>query len=557
MIRNTAVDSVSVVAGTFLFVRGLLDVDQRALDDLGLMASLPLTSLLGAVLLVGGAAGSIARTPISNVRSFVHVGAFVVVLSSTAPIAYGTLRYSWAFKHTGIVDYILRTGEVDPDIHILPVYHNWPGFFAGAASLADLSGGPELQTLAMWTPVVLNVLTMLALRFVFRQFLVNDQTAWFAVLIFMATNWIGQDYFAPQALAFFLYLATLGLLLHTYGRLRQTAPSAAILAVLFLFSLAIAISHQLTPIILVVAILGFMLTRQAEGSLPFLALATALAGWLLGGALPFVRENLRDELGRIGSPVEATTSTFTRAAVRNDAQEIVALVGRGVLLLLVVLAAVGGFRRLRSRRDNLAPFVLMAAPLSVVVMDFGGEIVFRIVLFMLPMLSLLAAEAILAVRIRLLRATAMVVIPIVLAGAMMLVSFGKDAFYTFSEDEIALVTDLMDRAPNNSLLIEGSRNYPSQFLEYEKFTYVAIARESDQTQERLLANPEDELHRWLSNDGYNQAYLLITRSQQREAEAIGSLQVDFLETIEQALRSDDRFAVFSENDDAIAFVVAP
>ena len=41
-------------------------------------------------------------------------GHLLALVHGTPAVLYGTLRYSWAYKHVGIVDYILRTGTVDP-----------------------------------------------------------------------------------------------------------------------------------------------------------------------------------------------------------------------------------------------------------------------------------------------------------------------------------------------------------------------------------------------------------------------------------------------------------
>ena len=40
-----------------------------------------------------------------------HVVALVAILHATPSILYGTLRYAWAYKHVGIVDYIQRHGD--------------------------------------------------------------------------------------------------------------------------------------------------------------------------------------------------------------------------------------------------------------------------------------------------------------------------------------------------------------------------------------------------------------------------------------------------------------
>ena len=57
--------------------------------------------------------------------------ALVAATHGTPALLYGTLRYSWAWKHLGIIDYIHRHGSVDPSLKTLGVYHNWPGFLRG------------------------------------------------------------------------------------------------------------------------------------------------------------------------------------------------------------------------------------------------------------------------------------------------------------------------------------------------------------------------------------------------------------------------------------------
>ena len=71
-----------------------------------------------------------------------HLVTFIAVIHATPAILYGTLRYSWAFKHVGIVDYILRNGSVDPTLPVGGIYHNWPGFFTGSALMTSIAGSP-------------------------------------------------------------------------------------------------------------------------------------------------------------------------------------------------------------------------------------------------------------------------------------------------------------------------------------------------------------------------------------------------------------------------------
>ena len=65
---------------------------------------------------------------------------FVAVVHASPVILYGTLRYAWAWKHVGVVDYFMRHHSLNPDLSFLPVYQNWPGFFGLTTTLTEAAG---------------------------------------------------------------------------------------------------------------------------------------------------------------------------------------------------------------------------------------------------------------------------------------------------------------------------------------------------------------------------------------------------------------------------------
>ena len=140
-----------------------------------------------------------------------------VMIHGLPTFIYEHLRFSWAWKHVGIVEFILRTGGVDPQIDSLPAYHNWPGFFGLNAWIVRESGLDSPMSYATWAPILFNLLYALALFALFRGFSADRRLVWTAVLIFELGNWVGQDYFAPQALAFFLYLVVMMILLRWFS----------------------------------------------------------------------------------------------------------------------------------------------------------------------------------------------------------------------------------------------------------------------------------------------------------------------------------------------------
>ena len=134
--------------------------------------------------------------------------------------------------------------------------------------------------------------------------------------------------------------------------------------------------------------------------------------------------------------------------------------------------------------------------------------------------------------------------------------YGKERQYSFTKGEVAAAEYLYSHAVPNSLLVEGSRNYPTMFSNYEYFTYVAIDREPADSINRLLANPANVLDEWLSNTTrYKTSYLFITRSQKIYVDEVGGLPVGSLDIIQNLLEKSGKFEVVFSNQDAIIFKV--
>ncbi|MEY2536184.1 MAG: hypothetical protein QOF29_4094, partial [bacterium] len=231
------------VAGVGLWALGVQATNWRAMSDLGLVSVLSPVAFVGLAALAAGFAVVVNAERLRPVLAGGFLVALVAVLHATPPLLYGTLRYSWAYKHVGIVDYILRHGGVDPSISLLPVYHDWPGFFEIDALITWLTGIPAMAQ-ATWAPLIFNLLDIAALLYLLRGLTDDRRVHWRAAWIFFAASWIGQDYFAPQAFAFCLYLVLLGVVVRAPTP-RRLVAAAALIAL-------IAVSHPLTGVMMVI-----------------------------------------------------------------------------------------------------------------------------------------------------------------------------------------------------------------------------------------------------------------------------------------------------------------
>ena len=110
-------------------------------------------------------------------------------------------------------------------------------------------------------------------------------------------------------------------------------------------------------------------------------------------------------------------------------------------------------------------------------------------------------------------------------------------------------------APDGTLLIEGSPNYPSKFAFYERFVYVPISREPQATRARILADPVGVMEEWMSNLDYPESYLIITESQKVGSDALGIMPAGSLDAIEAALLASPRFEAVFHTKNASVFTL--
>ena len=580
-------------AAMLLWIVALTSTDPRGMSEFGLLSVLSPAFFLAIALLTVSFAALVHRAPERTGLLATHLVALIALLHATPAIIYGTLRYSWAWKHSGIIDYIQRHGDVAPTIHALDVYHNWPGFFAGNALLNELAGINSSVDLAAWAPLFFNLLTFGALLFVFSALTTDRRIIWIGSWLFFIANWVGQDYFAPQAFAFFLYLVMLGVILRWLRTGPDEAGSRAFRwpsvggwsfrtplneeravpravgprirrAAFVLTALVIAtitVTHALTSVMVIVVLAALVLSGIcATRSLPFVALGF-VALWLSTFASSYVVKYAGSTLSSINFPWATTESNLGQAGQFSDGQAVVAHVSRGLVVAIVALAVLGAIRQLRGGGLDRPPVVLAAAPVLLFASgDYDGELLFRIFLFMVPFLAFLGAHAYLPAANESRRSWRPAVV-YAATGIAVLVGFlfayyGKDRQYYFTPDEVAASEYLYEHAPDNSLLIQGTVNYPSQFKNYERFDYVLLAAEEPDTKREFLAAPADVLEDWMSNPEYEDAYVIITRSQIAEIEALGEMPQGSLERIRASLLASPEFDVVVRNPDAVVFTLA-
>lgn len=590
----SGVHTLSLITALALWIISLPMVNLREMTDLGLITVLP-TAYYIAVGIVISSACLLLRNPTANTTLLLaHIVSLIFMFHATPTLLYGSLRYSWAWKHVGIVDYIHRFGVVNPTIAEMNVYHNWPGFFTLSAFLDQASGLTDPLGYAPWATVFFNLMALGALLLIFQSLTTDQRLVWFSLLLYFVTSWVGQDYYAPQAFAYVLHLAIIGVCLRwfrvtappdraalkrwlRFNRIvdfycwivRHTAPveimstpttpvrRAGLFLLMTVFVIVIVTSHQLTPIMTLTMLTSLLVFRQFNNRyLPVFTAVFTLA-WIFFAAEYYAGDVIESTVESMVRPSESVQLISLDAVSREG--QIIAIVGRILTVSVWGLAGLGFLRKLLLDSWDVAPVMLAFVPFALMAANnYGGEMIFRVYMFTLPFMVYLGASLFYpdAGRGRNLLTTALMLACVsLLTIGFFFPYYGKDNQYYFSPEEIAAGQYIVDNAPEGSLIVEGTRNYPSRYHNYEYYTYVAISREDPDSQAGILADPVGVMQRWMSNPDYTDAYLIITKSQKVEVAITGPMPPRSLERIESALLESPLFKVVFQNRDAIIFAL--
>lgn len=568
-IRSAKALAVLLIALT-LWAVSLRSANPRAMNDFGLLSILPPTYWMGFALIVGGAVVLNHRGNTSGRVLAAYLTALIVQLHGTPAILYGSPRYSWSWKHLGIVDFITRRNMVDPAIGTLSAYHGWPGFFSLNAGFVDAGGLTGALNYAAWAPPVFALLAFPPLRLLYGTLVPDRRQVWFGLLFFYLANWVGQEYFSPQAFAFVLYLTVLAVCLAWLPagrpvprwarwlgggvRARKTLPAPSrrgVLAVVVLLLIAVVSSHQLTPFMLLSALTCLVVTRQIRPAWLLPLLVALTAAWDLTVAEPFLKQNLYWIVESIGQPTANTQSNLVDLSNTPYAQKLVGYADRSLTGAMYLLAGLGWLRGHWTRSPRMVPVLLALSPFPLLVANnYGGEMLFRIYLFGLPGLALLTAGLVYPqASTRLWRAVFPAALAVAVTISLAFAYYGKERANYFTSEEIEAEMWLYDNAPPRSLLIGATPDFPWAFRHYEQYDYTFLENLSAEERRDIAAKPTEAMLDMVG-DHPGRAFLILTRSEDVSARYTGLLRADVMPRL-RALAETGVFQVVYRNPEAV------
>lgn len=529
------VSDLLAAASIVLYGLSIHVVPVSKIGQYGLIPALPINVLIAVGLLVVASALALAARTLVVARLTGYLVILIFFLYGTAALVYREGRYNWLYKTVGVVQYINAHGSLN---RFIDIYQNWPGFFALAAWFDKVAGISNPLAYAKWAQFAFELVTISVVSFALKAFPITDRERWTALFLYIAANWVGQDYFSPQALGVVLSLGAIGIALHALvrtgrpnavGRFAQrltdrvplvrrlrrgghragsavpgevaagtSQPGAArtvgVLIALFLVYFVLVFVHELSPY-LVLAELGVLaLVGSLRPSWTILGLAAIAVGYLVP-RFTFVNQHygLLASLGSFFSNVRPAAAGYLGAIAPGIHTSFFA--AEALSVGMWALAAVGAWFRWHSGRSTLVLVVLTVAPILVIIgQTYGQTAILRVYLFSLPWVSALCASAVwyLCSRVPWIRALQLTALLACIVTLFATAFYGADQLYVMPAGEVEAMQHFYAEAlpgPVYSLnlnfpgLVTSNYNYfPENYLTgpYGVMNISAIRRDSGQ-----------------------------------------------------------------------------
>jgi hypothetical protein len=577
---------VAVIA-LLLWLAYIPSVNIRNMNDLGLVSILPIPIYIAMILVLLAFARAIVRREI-------HPPGLALILLISIFMLYGITalvepepRFATNYVHEGFSEYIRRTGDLATN---LDARFSWPGFFIFGAFLPEIIGVPTTLTFLAWAPVFFNILYCLPLYAIYTSLTSDRRLAWLALWFFCLGNWVGQDYWSPQALNLFMFLVIVGILLRFFRvapnqssspitemrpaqesrwldrftmpvatRMHVAEPEPVMVAdwqraglalSLIVIMFFIASSHQLTPFFVIAAVTALVVLNRVRlrTFLPITLVLTAV--WISYMTVAFLSGHIHDllaDFGSVGSVVSANVGERIRGSTEH---QIVVYVRILMTVAMGIVGVFGVIRRWFIGVVDIVPIALSITPFTMLIFQsYGGELILRGYFFALPFMAFLAAGLFFARQRgvpRFIHLAALVVVGIGFLAGFFLARYGNERMDYVTEEELEGINYVYATAPPGSALIIISPNLPLRYMNTEQYFYLPGL------QEFYLA--EITGVRELSQEQANRdVFVIITRTQKAYAELFYGLEVGWGDQLEQQLLTASDFKVLFQNRDASIF----
>lgn len=484
--RSSILRLALLVVAVGLWWSSLDDIDVGGVGHWGLITQLPVAWFVALVLAVAVAASSSIGPHSTGVVYALGLGSVLTIVYGTLPLLVATARYPWTYKHIGVIRLLSDTGHLHPQVDI---YNNFSGLFGLGAMLRSATG-IDPTSYAPWAQLVAEAAVVSAVVALVSTIAASRRAGRVAGVLYVVANWVGQNYFAPQALGSLLALTVLtftwawfatgptrslpllGRLVGSLGPVERSSVPAtgarvrveARLLVAFVF-LGLMMTHPLTPAAVCGALAGAVVLGWVRDRWLLVLLGLVVVGWLVRCAPYFAAQEF--DLGFGGDPSENAAGNLDYSAAPRPVV-LVGVVTRMFSLGLWGLAVGAALYCVWARRRPGGLLLVAVVPFGIpLVQSYGGEAVYRVYLYSLPLVVGLVASAIVswsprrtrdlvAWQHRLAVVTAVAMVP-----GFLVAHYGREEVNQVAASDVAMEEWIARFVPRPALVAQFGDNYPA------------------------------------------------------------------------------------------------
>jgi hypothetical protein len=566
------------IAGVSVAIAGIAETNIGSVGRWGLIDAVPAWYFLGTALIVVGVVSNLRWDDSRHfAAAWIHLIALVTVLHGVAAFAEPNPRFPVAWLHVAFADHLASGGSL---LQQVDARFSWPGFFSGAGYLQRLAGSTDMLWALPLAPVFFNTLGAAIVFELARTLGGNRVRSTAAAMVFVLFNWIGQDYFAPQAIAFFLVFVILNLVLRNlsvsavaarrWSRWAGTAAAvdrryaggarALTIGLVVALSGAVVVSHQLSPVMLICFLAGLAALQRASTARLTLIVGLIFAGWVAFAAEAYWLGNSSTLFGALGDVSTVVSQNVTERSQGGEQarQAVVAIRILTTLTMWLVAAVQLVLLRRQGRLDRALVALFLAAFTPLLLQPYGGEVLLRVALFSLPAAAILISSMRIAPNAVRGELGWRLVIPVsacaaVLVPILMINRYGNEAYEMITDQDQFIYNEmgaiLDQRDPSDAGDVRVYTLASSAPLLVGRVDYYSGVRRIPRNPDRAIAVIREQLA--ASRD----VYLIVLPSDLVQLEQLDGLderwRVEYLEDLSRRLR----LRVVSEQGDGAVIQV--
>ncbi len=493
--KGTFVASVLTLIAFILWLFSLLPARNAIvtadMSELGLFSILPVSFFVAFGLLV--LAFFITLITGSQNRSylfFCQTVLLILFLTLTPSIIEGIPRFTSSYVNYNAVDYIIQTGQVSSQVLWV---HNWP-LFSILISIFEQVTAVSGQSILLFYSTFFNILFIIPLYVFFRLILPDSRFVWLALWFVFLANWIGQDYFSMQSLAFLVSVLLLFMLFKNMNQKMHTRPWFVVFSLLFFF---IASSHFLTSILILCAVFVLYITKHMPRPAFVASLFVIISSWTIFNASSYIASNFGSLIRQSLNLTLLLQKNLTNRLSGGAGHVLVADV-RIIYSAVIIAFAIGSvILAWRTKKLGITEKRLLLIVLSFALLlfgsSYGGELFMRLYMFSLVIFAYFVSKALLKYK-RFFYAGLLFFV--IFAPSFIMIShYGNESIDYVPYGESAGVAFLY--GASNGGLVVGGTLHPGDFRDLTYRQNYTISSLRDMYLRNSTALPEANVNRYV------------------------------------------------------------